>query len=87
MTLLEQEVPAVAGIYKITCNVTLKSYVGQSRNIKARIKQHLQSSLNPLAKDFAVPIHNAIRKYGIENFDLSILEFCEPALLNAREVY
>ena len=87
MTLLEQEIPTAAGIYKITCKATLKSYVGQSRNIKARIKQHLKSSLNPLAKDFAVPIHAAIRKYGIENFDLSILEFCEPAILNSREMY
>ena len=32
-------------------------------------------------------IHQAIRKYGIENFAFEVLEECAEALLNEREIY
>ena len=85
MTMVDKDIPAVTGIYKVTCNINLKSYVGQARNIKARIKQHLQSSVNPAAKDYEVPFHAAIRKYGVENFDVTVLEVCTCSELNDRE--
>lgn len=87
MQLTSEDIPAVTGIYKVTCKITLKSYVGQARNIKARIKQHLRSSISPAAKDYGVPFHAAIRKYGIENFDIVILEVCTQAELNDKERY
>jgi hypothetical protein len=85
MLLTSADIPAVTGIYKITCKINSKSYVGQARNIKARIKQHLRSSISPAAKDYGVPFHAAIRKYGIENFDITVLEICEADELNAKE--
>lgn len=87
MELTSTSIPVVTGIYKVTCKINSKSYIGQARNVKERIKQHLWSSFNPAKKDFDVPFHAALRKYGIENFDLDILELCEAAELNDRECY
>lgn len=87
MQLTSKNIPVATGIYKVTCKVTLKSYIGQARNIKVRIKQHLRSSINPAAKDYEVPFHAAIRKYGIENFDFTVLEVCNELELNVREQY
>jgi group I intron endonuclease len=87
MELTSNNIPAATGIYKITCQITSKSYIGQAHNIKTRIKQHLWSTFNQAKKDYNVPFHAAIRKYGIENFDLVILETCEAADLNSQERY
>ena len=50
-------------IYKCTCVISGKSYVGlTTKTIEERKKEHL---------------HSAIRKYGIENFEWSIVEEIE----------
>ena len=85
MELTSDNIPVATGIYKVTCKINSKSYVGQARNIKARIKQHLWSSFNPAKKDYDVPFHSAIRKYGIENFCIEVLEVCNEVDLNVRE--
>lgn len=87
MELMSNNIPVTTGIYKVTCKITLKSYIGQARNIKTRVKQHLHSSINQARKDYDVPFHAAIRKYGVENFEISILETCEEPELNNRERY
>ena len=68
------------GIYKIHCKITNKDYIGQSNNIYHRWQQHL-------AKYDNCAIHNAIIKYGRENFEFSILEECFENELNEREEY
>ena len=35
----------------------------------------------------SAPIHKAIHKYGIENFEFSIVEECDKSLLDDRECY
>lgn len=74
------------GIYKITCNETGKCYIGQSINIENRWKQHLYESFN---RQDDTKFHNAIRKYGKENFELEVLEECElnQEILDERERY
>lgn len=50
-------------IYKITCTVNGKVYIGQtSGNVKARLKQHLQKD------SCCVKLKRAIKKYNKENF-------------------
>ena len=56
-------------IYKITNLINNKSYVGQSINPFVRFKQHCQKSCQHISL-----IHQAIQKYGKENFILEILE-------------
>lgn len=68
-------------IYKITNKVNGKSYIGQTRyTIEFRWNQHKHKRDNTY-------FHNAIRKYGIENFNIEILEECNIEDLNSREIF
>ena len=69
-------------IYKITNKINNKSYIGQSINPqhrwsvhKSRAKQNEDNSI----------IHLAIQKYGVENFDFSIIGWFED--YNEKEKY
>lgn len=70
------------GIYKIENKINQNVYIGQSNNIEMRWKQH---KIN--IKNGSQTIYKAIRKYGIENFDFSILEECPLEKLDEREKY
>lgn len=59
-----------SGVYLITNKLNNKRYVGQSINLKKRLKKHLH-----LTKEerYDAPLYKAIKKYGIDNFVLEIL--------------
>lgn len=66
-------------IYRVTNKVTNLSYIGQTRyTVEFRWKQHQHT-------DDGSHFHNAIKKYGIENFEVEILEECEFSKLNERD--
>ncbi|MBE8952419.1 MAG: GIY-YIG nuclease family protein [Quinella sp. 1Q7] len=67
-------------IYKLTCLINSKAYVGQTtRTLEKRIEQHKYGNLY---------VDRAIRKYGWENFTVEILEECDTReQLNERERY
>ena len=68
-------------IYKITNKVNGKSYIGQTRyTIEFRWRQHLHKKDNTY-------FHNAIKKYGVDNFIVEKLEECNIEDLNEREIY
>ena len=68
-------------IYKITNKVNGKSYIGQTRyTIEFRWRQHQHKKDN-------THFHNAISKYGAENFTVELLEECELADMDSREIY
>lgn len=68
------------GIYKITNLLNQKVYIGQSIDIKKRWKEHCITIDN-------CAIHQAIQKYGKENFSFEVLEECDQSLLNVKEIY
>lgn len=70
----------VSGIYKITNIINNKFYIGKSVNINNRWRQH------KLAKDSS-PLHQAMLKYGKDNFIIEIIEVCQPEELNEKEIY
>ena len=58
----------VGYIYKFENKINGKIYIGKTKNIKERIYQHSHITKNKNTK-----FGNAIRKYGIDMFDFSIL--------------
>ena len=66
------------GIYKITNKLNGKVYIGQSRDIDARWRQHINAKDN-------YAIHNAIKKYGKENFKFEVLLECPVDMLDVWE--
>ena len=61
-------------IYMYVNKVNGRRYVGQAKDFNKRHKQHIYSSNNENDKGYNYTIHKAIRKYGIENFDIIILK-------------
>lgn len=68
------------GIYKIENKINGKIYIGQSIEIEHRWQKHLAAN-----DDFV--IHKALKKYGKENFDFSIIEECNSLELDNKEKY
>ena len=75
------------GIYLIKNLISGNCYVGQAKNIASRIRQHLGSAYSMPKKDYNTPLHAAFRKYGLDNFELEILQKCEYSELNSLEEY
>ena len=67
--------PKLAGIYIIKNNINGKCYIGQSVQIRSRIKAHMKSIEN---RKLDLPLYRAIWKYGWHNFTLDILESFIP---------
>ena len=61
-------------IYQITNRQSGKVYVGRSVNFYCRYKVYRKAALGRLKRDRNMPINKALLKYGIENFDFTILE-------------
>ncbi len=78
----------ISGIYCIYNKINNKKYIGKSKCIHKRIKQHI-TSLNRRSKDENCHLINSWHKYGRINFDYCIIEeldFDEKRLKD-RELY
>ena len=87
MKLIDRKNLNYSGIYKITNILNNHCYIGQAKNIKLRIYYHLNSTYNSKKKDYNYPLHQAIRKYGVDNFNLEVLEKCSEDELNKKEIF
>lgn len=79
-----------SGIYLLINNINNHKYIGLAKNIRRRIRDHLNVSNNSNYQQYNTPLHQAIRKYGKNNFSLIILEEYNDynlELLNKREQY
>lgn len=74
------------GIYKFTNKINGKIYIGQSIDINARKRSHINDAYCK-GKDSNCPFHQAIIKYGENGFNFEIIEECPKELLNEREKY
>lgn len=84
---LNNEDNFIGYIYKITNLIDDKIYIGKTTYpIEKRYYAHLWTSEHK--NDTRSKIHNAIRKYGKENFKVEKIEDCDSIkLLNERERY
>ena len=69
-------------IYKITNHISNKCYIGKTeRTIKERWQEHCRH-INTYPN---LPLYKAMLKYGIENFSIKEIEYCDN--LEEREKY
>lgn len=78
-------------IYKYENKINGKVYIGQTNNIQKRKNGHKSCSFNPKSNDYNIPFHSAIRKYGLNSFNFTILEEIDDSknqnYVNDREKY
>lgn len=74
------------GIYKITNLKNNMIYIGQSTNVKNRLKAHIQASLG-ISTIASQIVHDAMAQEGLENFTFQLIEECNKEQLNDREKY
>lgn len=67
-------------IYKWTNKINGKSYIGQTIDEEGRKKDHIRGK-------YKCYFHDAIKKYGIENFDYEVIESIKESKLSEREIY
>lgn len=85
-------------IYLILCYTTGKCYVGQAVShilnhgkyrrygMKRRFRCHISEAFSK-KKNQCHYLNNAIRKYGVDNFDVDLLEKCSVEDSDEREAY
>jgi group I intron endonuclease len=69
-----------SGIYLIRNLINNKKYVGKSINIEQRWREHKKP------RSGCIYIRNAIQKYGIENFEFTIIEFFNSETPHLRDI-
>lgn len=72
-----------SGIYKIICKENGKIYIGQSKNINPRLRQHWFELKN--RRHGNEYFQNLYDKYGKDGFLVEIIEFCNVEDLDDRE--
>lgn len=66
-------------IYIVRCIPTNRCYVGQTAGpLRRRWLAHIRDASNP-HKTYRSLLHDAIKKYGVENFSVGILENCKSS--------
>jgi len=85
-------------IYKITNLTTSKEYIGQAvshilnnnkyrpHGHQGRFRQHISEAFS-IKKNQCHYLNNAIRKYGVEDFDVELVEYCDIDDVNEKETY
>lgn len=78
-----------AGIYKWENKINHKCYIGQAKDLNRRLIHHFS---NIKTGRYNSPLYKAVAKYGINNFDITIVEVLEASddlnkRLDEREIY
>ena len=80
---LTENIPTIVCIYKITNEINHLIIIGSTTNLKNRINHYRNDvkKLNPL-KYYNVRFYNDLIKYGINNFNVEILEEIDSNITN-----
>lgn len=83
-----KNLPKETGIYLVINTINNIPYIGQSTNIYNRFNNHhiydYNNKNNPC---YNTKFYKALRDYGIDNFQVSVLELCKKEELDEKEIY
>ena len=74
------------GIYKITQLSTNKCYIGQSKNIKERLREHMKCGLG-IDTPSGNKLYQAMLENSLDDFTFEMIEECDANSLNEKEKY
>lgn len=83
--ILKPSANKLIGIYKITNLDNGKSYIGQSVDLKERLRAHIKAGIGIDFKNNL--LYNEMRKTDLTNFTFEIIEYCSREELNDREKF
>lgn len=73
-------------IYKIVNDINDLVYVGQTKHsLNERLQMHLRDSRKKRCENRS--LYKAFNSIGFEHFSIILLEICEDAIANEREIY
>ena len=73
----------ISAVYKITNTITNDFYIGSSKNIKQRWKEHKIPSM--WKKYPNKQLYQDMRKYGVDKFVFEVIEEAEESFLKEKE--
>lgn len=76
----------VCGIYKITNIKNQMCYIGQAKDMRKRLNEHLKKGLG-IDTPQGNKLYQAMLEDGIDNFTFELLEECSEEELNSKERY
>jgi len=74
----------VTGIYTLKNKITKENYIGKSSNIYMRLGMHLTRLCNNKHRNRL--LQASWNKYGVDNFELEVLEICSLQELDVKEM-
>lgn len=83
----EDKLRNVTGIYEIKNKVNGKKYIGQSKNVYARVRRHILVYNKEQGRERDKPLYKSMRKYGVDNFEFILVEECNESELDSKERY
>ncbi len=81
-----RSLPHKSGIYKITNLINGHSYIGQAKDIYDRYNRHHKYDYKS-EKVQTYPLYQAFNKYGLDKFQIEVIELCDEKDLDQREIY
>ena len=79
---------SIGFIYQIRNIINDKKYIGMTkRSIEIRKSDHIKMCNDSNSRMYNFKLYKAMRKYGINNFEFSVIEECDNKKLEEREKY
>lgn len=75
----------MAYIYKITNKENGKFYIGKTKR-KSITRRWFEHQYNARKNDYRHPLYDSIKRYGLEQFEIEIIEECEETVLSEKEI-
>ncbi len=83
-----KQLPHKSGIYRVYTTFNNACYIGQAKDIYERFNSHhIYDYKNKNDCCYNTKFYSALRKYGLDSFEVEVLELCSVQELDEKEIY